>query len=200
MASEDDDAGDRRRAARIPVNAEFASIPSATFISDLSEYGVFVHTPTPSPRGARLRLRFTVLLDDPVIVEAEGRVVRQQFEPYAGMGIEFTELAPEMILRINDVVSRQRPRDLGPPLGREDGTEADADTETDPLETAQTLTRGAEADPLDTAQTLRREGGGKTFAVTFRPPPSLGADEHAKTGIHQPVGKGPGGEDPDAEQ
>lgn len=190
MVSDQDDASDRRRAMRIPVNAEFASIPSATFISDLSEYGVFVHTPTPSPRGARLRLRFTVLLDDPVIVEGEGRVARQQFEPYPGMGIEFTELAPEMILRINDVVSRQRPRDSGPPLVR--GDEPDADT--DALEAARTLTRGGlGVDPLDTATTLQR--------VTFEgtPHPAGEADEHAKTGLYEPVG-GRGGDDSDAEQ
>lgn len=171
MASDDQDGPDRRRAARIPINAEFATMPSATFISDLSEYGVFVHTPAPSPRGTRLRLRFTVLLDDPVILEAEGRVVRQQYEPVSGMGIEFSELSPEMILRINDVVSRQRPLDLGPPLSREDA--------------------------LDTAQTLRREDGVLTGRAggLFRPPRS-GADENAKTGIYRPVE----GDDPDAEQ
>lgn len=107
---------ERRRAERIRINAEFAAMSSATYISDLSEYGVFVHTPSLSPMGTTLKLRFTVLLDDPVIVEAEGRVVRHQEEPTRGMGIEFTDLAPEMILRINDVVARQRPRDSGPPL------------------------------------------------------------------------------------
>ena len=109
---------ERRRAERIRINAEFATMPSATYISDLSEYGVFVHTSSPAPLGRILKLRFTVLLDDPVIIEGEGKVVRQQNDP-SGMGIEFTELAPEMILRVNDVVSRQRPRDSGPPLEAE---------------------------------------------------------------------------------
>lgn len=109
---------DRRRAERIRINAEFANVPSAIYISDLSEYGVFVHTESPAAMGTRLKLRFTVLLDDPVIIEGEGRVVRQQREP-SGMGIEFTELSPEMILRVNDVISRQRPRDSGPPLEAE---------------------------------------------------------------------------------
>ena len=196
------DPGDRRRATRIPINTEFASMPSATFISDLSEYGVFVHTPTPSPRGSKLKLRFTVLLDDPVIIEGEGRVVRQQFAPVSGMGIEFTELAPEMILRINDVVSRQRPRDSGPPV-RPEGD--------DGLDVAGTLMRGGaedsgepsdapREDASDTAQTLRRDGpvqrGGASKSGTFRPPGSSGtfrppgaptADEHAKTAIYPPV-------------
>jgi hypothetical protein len=194
MAS-DQDEPDRRRAARIPINAEFASMPTATFISDLSEFGVFVHTHAPSPRGTRLRLRFTVLLDDPVIIEGEGRVVRQQYEPVSGMGIEFTELAPEMILRIDDVVSRQRPLELGPPLSRED-----TDTDTDTLEAAKTLTRGGLEDPLDTAQTLRRDDGvsaGKAGGL-FRPP-RTGTDENAKTGLFQPVDGGIE-DDPDAEQ
>lgn len=199
MASEQDEP-DRRRAARIPINAEFASMPSATFISDLSEYGVFVHTHHPSPRGTRLRLRFTVLLDDPVIIEGEGRVVRQQYEPVSGMGIEFSDLAPEMILRINDVISRQRPLELGPPLSRED---ADTDTGTDTLDAASTLTRGGGVeDPLDTAQTLRRSDGAGKAGGLFRPPRTV-ADENAKTGHFQSVGGSVGGsieDDPDAEQ
>jgi hypothetical protein len=195
MVSEQDDPSDRRRGTRIPVNAEFASMPSATFISDLSEYGVFVHTPTPAPRGTRLKLRFTVLLDDPVIVEGEGKVVRQQYEPAPGMGIEFTELEPEMILRINDVISRQRPLELGPPLERDHFSDLTGDTDTDTLETAATLTRGGMEDPLETAQTIRRDAAAKGGLGAFRPPAMPGSDEHAKTGLYQPVGT----EDPDAE-
>lgn len=130
---------ERRRAERIRINAEFAAMSSATYISDLSEYGVFVHTPSLSPMGTTLKLRFTVLLDDPVIVEAEGRVVRHQEEPTRGMGIEFTDLAPEMILRINDVVARQRPRDSGPPLS--------APPEGEISESASTLVRGQRFQP-----------------------------------------------------
>jgi len=122
--ADDDDEQDRRRAERIPINLEFASMPSGIYISDLSEYGVFVHTDTPAAIGSKLRLRFTVLLDDPVVITAQGWVVRHQQEPSVGMGIEFTDLDPETILRINDVVSRQRPRDSGPPLPRSDEGEA----------------------------------------------------------------------------
>lgn len=191
MASDQEDPSDRRRAARIPINSEFAAMPEATYISDLSEYGVFLHTPNPSPRGTKLKLRFSVLLDDPVIVEAEGRVARQQLEPTPGMGIEFTELGPEMILRINDVLSRQRPRDSGPPLAP--GSSGDESTDTDTLEVAGTLTRGdAPRDPLDTAQTLRRDKGASSTSGAFRPPPMPGrSDEDAKTGLYQPVEESP---------
>ena len=106
---------DRRRAERVPVNPQFAGLVTPAYVSNLSEYGVFVHAEKPLPVGAVIDLQFTVVLDDPVVLKGRGKVVRQQDEP-SGMGVEFTDLDPEMILRINDVVTRQRPRDSGPPL------------------------------------------------------------------------------------
>ena len=110
-----DDADNRRRAERVPINSEFAGI--STFVSDLSERGVFLHTEEKVDTGTKIELRFTVLLDDPVTIEAIGTVVRQQADP-PGVGIQFGPLSPTMVLRINDAVSRMRPRDLGPPLTR----------------------------------------------------------------------------------
>lgn len=186
-----DDHQDRRRAERIPINTEFAAVPSAVYISDLSEYGVFVHTDTPSPLGTKLKLRFTVLLDDPVIVEGEGRVVRHQEDPSPGMGIEFTELSPEMILRVNDVLARQRPRDSGPPLPAAEGLGSlayDSDDgegeHEDPLDTAATLMLGRAASEL-----VRPPPPSASSSGVFRPPPMPGggASEEAKTGIYEPV-------------
>lgn len=116
-----DDQGheDRRRAERASVNAEFESLTAATFISDLSELGVFVQTNRRTPVGTVVQLNFTVLLDDPVVLSARGRVVRHQADP-PGMGIEFVQPSPELLLRIHDVVSRQRPRELGAPIGAPD--------------------------------------------------------------------------------
>lgn len=110
---------DRRRAERAPVNAEFESLTAATFISDLSELGVFVQTNRRTPVGTVVQLNFTVLLDDPIVLAAQGRVVRHQSNP-PGMGIEFIDPSPELLLRISDVVSRQRPRALGLPVGAPD--------------------------------------------------------------------------------
>lgn len=195
MASDDEKSSDRRRAERIPINTAFAAMPSATYISDLSELGVFVHTPTPSAMGSMIKLRFTVLLDDPVIVEAEGRVVRHQQEPTPGMGIEFTEVSPEMILRINDVVARQRPRDSGPPLPKAEGLGTlgyDSDDDVEPVEAAHAPRR--DDDSLDAATTLQRGEVPSTSASSsgmFRPPPMPGgrarSDDDAKTGLYQPV-------------
>lgn len=121
MTGGDDQHGheDRRRAERAAVNAEFESLTAATFISDLSELGVFVQTNRRTPVGTVVQLNFTVLLDDPVVLAAHGRVVRHQSNP-PGMGIEFIDPSPELLLRISDVVSRQRPRELGLPVGAPD--------------------------------------------------------------------------------
>ncbi|HWB74828.1 MAG TPA: PilZ domain-containing protein [Nannocystaceae bacterium] len=110
-----DDGNERRRAERVPINSEFSRMPAPMFVSDLSEGGVFVHTTQRVPIGSEVTVRFTVLLDDPVVIEAKGRVVRHQLDP-AGIGIAFTQLNPDMALRIDDVLTRERPRDLGPPI------------------------------------------------------------------------------------
>lgn len=107
---------DRRRAERVDVNFEFRDDDdSPTHVSNLSEYGVFVHTTRRLPLGTEVELRFTVVLEDPVVIAGRGRVVRHQPDPM-GMGFEFTQLDPEMLLRVADVVRRNRPRDSGPPI------------------------------------------------------------------------------------
>lgn len=115
-----DDHDDRRRAERVSVNAPFeADSGTPAWVRDLSERGVFLQTRQRAPIGAEVSMQFTVLLDDPVSIRANGRVVRHQDDP-SGMGIEFTDLDPVMVLRINDAVSRERPRDSGPPLPGDD--------------------------------------------------------------------------------
>ncbi len=106
---------DRRRGERLNINEEFDTI-GANYVSDLSEHGVFVHSPDLLPIGTTIELRFSVLLDDPVVIQGLGKVVRHQHDP-PGMGVEFGPLSPTMVLRIQDAISRQRPRDSGPPIG-----------------------------------------------------------------------------------
>jgi hypothetical protein len=112
MADQDNE---RRRAERIPINAEFERMELTAFVSDLSERGVFVHTDSMLPIGQVVELRFTVLLDDPVLVVTKGRVIRHSDEP-KGMGVEFVQVEPDTLLRIHDAVARKRPRGSGPPL------------------------------------------------------------------------------------
>jgi Tfp pilus assembly protein PilZ len=111
MADKD---SERRRGERLAINEEFESV-GASYVSDLSEHGVFVHTDDKLPIGTTVELRFSVLLDDPVVIQGLGKVVRHQSDP-SGMGVEFGPLSPAMVLRIQDVISRQRPRDSGPPI------------------------------------------------------------------------------------
>lgn len=108
-----DDAHNRRRAERVAINRAFQCAGGA-YVSDLSEHGLFLHETVVAPIGTDLKLRFTVLLDDPVVLEGEGRVVRHHDDP-PGMGIEFTQLDPVMLERIALIVNSKRPRDSGPP-------------------------------------------------------------------------------------
>lgn len=100
---------ERRQSDRFGVNAEFSQLEPGTlpFISNLSETGVFVHTRHRLPVGTLLELKFTVVLDDPVVISALGKVIHHLDEP-RGMGIEFTALTPEMVLRIADVIRQHR--------------------------------------------------------------------------------------------
>ncbi|HVI03867.1 MAG TPA: PilZ domain-containing protein [Enhygromyxa sp.] len=133
--AEDDE---RRREERIPINDEFGrSAAGENWVSDLSLGGVFVHTEELLPVGSMIELRFTILIDDPVVIEAFGKVVRHSHKPH-GMGVEFAAMRPEMQLRIEDVLAHRRPLDSGTPLRLPEPSEpkpkpelADEDTTTD---------------------------------------------------------------------
>ncbi|HRI06278.1 MAG TPA: PilZ domain-containing protein [Nannocystaceae bacterium] len=103
---------ERRRGERYSVNHELASVGNTTisYVSNISESGVFVSTRHRLPVGTVVELRFTVLLDDPVVIGGTGKVVYHLDEP-RGMGVEFVDLAPEMALRVADVVSQARARE-----------------------------------------------------------------------------------------
>ena len=55
---------DRRRGERVAVNNEFGRMAdeAATWVSDLSEGGVFVHSRDQLPVGSLIELRFTVFV------------------------------------------------------------------------------------------------------------------------------------------
>lgn len=104
---------DRRRGDRLPINPEFAALDpgSLTYASNLSEYGVFLATRVRLPVGTPVELKFTVLLDDPVVISGPGRVVHHQDEP-RGMGVVFAGLSAEMHLRVIDAINWYRARAL----------------------------------------------------------------------------------------
>jgi hypothetical protein len=111
---------ERRRGERVPINDEFSSLDGpdhagGTWVSDLSLGGVFVHTDELIPVGSMVDLRFTILVDDPIVIEAFGKVVRHSHKP-RGIGVEFAAMSPETQLRIEDILARRRPLDSGAPL------------------------------------------------------------------------------------
>jgi len=85
------------------------------YVGDLSERGVFLHCARCLPIGSELLVRFTIVMGDPFVLKAYGKVVRHQTDPQ-GMGIEFTTLDPQTALMLSEVVTRHRPRDSGPPV------------------------------------------------------------------------------------
>jgi Tfp pilus assembly protein PilZ len=116
VAESDSEDDERRREERIPINDEFGrSAAGEHWVSDLSLGGVFVHTDELLPVGSMVELCFMILLDDPVVIEAFGKVVRHSHKP-RGMGVEFAALQPEVQQRIEDVLAHHRPLDSGAPL------------------------------------------------------------------------------------
>lgn len=96
------------RAPRVRVNQEFAPIAHAIneYVSDISGSGVFVRAKAPLPVGTRVNLKFSLILDELHLVEAQGEVVRTSMLP-RGMGVVFRGLSPAAA-RIIDHALRQR--------------------------------------------------------------------------------------------
>jgi Tfp pilus assembly protein PilZ len=131
---------ERRRGERIPINQEFGRGPGETWVSDLSLGGVFVHTDAILPVGSLIELRFTILLDDPVVIEAFGKVVRHSHKPH-GMGVQFAAMQPEMSERIEEVLAHQQPLDSGAPLRLPEPTRESKPAAREPGEDEETMTR-----------------------------------------------------------
>lgn len=97
------------RLRRVDINVEFDSLEQFIneYVTNVSKSGAFIRTREPWPVGTRLRLRFTVMADDPEILEGVGQVVRVSERP-RGMGIAFVELTPRSKKLIDDVLSKRR--------------------------------------------------------------------------------------------
>jgi len=104
---------ERRRGDRHAINPEFAALGpgTLTYVSELSETGVFINSKVRLPVGAAIDLRFTVLLDEPIVIHGPGRVIHHQDEP-RGMGVAFGIMSAEMQLRVIDAINWYRARGL----------------------------------------------------------------------------------------
>jgi uncharacterized protein (TIGR02266 family) len=99
----------RARNRRLDVNLEFESLAQFTqYVSNISRTGCFLRSRDPWPVGTRLKLRFTLLADDPEILEALGEVVRVSERP-RGMGLKFLQLPLAARKVIDRLLARPAP-------------------------------------------------------------------------------------------
>jgi uncharacterized protein (TIGR02266 family) len=98
------------RPKRIDINVEFDSIDRFIneYVSNISKSGAFIKTRDPWPVGTRLRLRFTIMAEDPEILEGVGEVVRVSERP-RGMGVAFVELTDHSQQLIDKILTRRVP-------------------------------------------------------------------------------------------
>jgi uncharacterized protein (TIGR02266 family) len=84
---------ERRRDERITINHEFSSVEQfiTEYVSNISRSGVFIRSKDPLPPGTRVKLRFTIILNEIETIEGVGEVVRVSKDPM-GMGVAFVEL------------------------------------------------------------------------------------------------------------
>src|SRR2546430_1273380 len=109
---EDVDPMQPRKHERLTINKEFESFDAFIheYVTNVSRGGVFIKSKTPLPIGTKVNLRFTLIMDDIETIEGTGEVVRVEQEP-CGMGISFSELAPESKALIERVLAEVDRRD-----------------------------------------------------------------------------------------
>lgn len=100
---------ERRIHRRYKVNDDFARLDAllTEYAVDVSRGGVFIRSHQPQPVGSRVDVRFAIFLDDFLMVEGEGEVVRVVTEgPVTGMGIQFTRLTDDSRRNLEQLVQR----------------------------------------------------------------------------------------------
>lgn len=174
-----DDTGDRERRAaeRVPVNDEFERLggDGIAYVSNLSVTGVFVHTDHLLPIGSKIELRFTLLLDDPVVIEAAGDIVRHQTGAEPGMGVRFGPMSPQMVLRIQDAITQRRPRDSGAPIGVAGAPPTDGERSS--AQDLDSQVTGVFRPVTDANATQRLPAVGRADVESFDPGDDHGADD-----------------------
>ncbi len=105
---------DRRRFERtdLLVRIEYSTVDEifSEFTRDINEGGLFIETEKPRPTGTEVAMRFS-LPGSPDPVQTVGRVVwvrSASADAPAGMGIEFDDLGPDDLQRINSMIRSLR--------------------------------------------------------------------------------------------
>ena len=94
---------------RVTINHEFSSVDQfiAEYVTNISRSGVFIRTKTPLAVGAKVNLKFTVIMDELETIEGIGEVVRNQEDP-SGMGVVFVSLTSHSQDLIAKLITRRR--------------------------------------------------------------------------------------------
>ena len=99
---------EQRTAPRVVINREFKSVEEFVreYAMNVSLGGCFIRTAEVLPVGSKVRLRFTVIVEDMETIEGTGEVVRviapTSAEP-SGVGVVFTTLTErsrEVLVRL----------------------------------------------------------------------------------------------------
>ena len=109
-----DNAGGRRREPRVVINKEFDSVEQFIneYVTDISRTGAFVRSRNPLPVGTRVKLKFTVIMDELETIEGVGEVVRVELGDAEegvspGMGVVFVQLDHVSQRLIDRLIMRQ---------------------------------------------------------------------------------------------
>ena len=99
--SDDDDERREHRRYDTSIAVDYASGETFLFayLKNISTMGIFIRTNDPMPIGTRLKLRFHVDEDDPLVLDGEVTWVNK-YRPNGeninpGMGVRFIELTPD---------------------------------------------------------------------------------------------------------
>lgn len=107
--------GGQRKEKRITINKEFSSLESfiKEYVANISKSGAFIVSDNPLPKGTKVKLRFTVMLDKIETIEGEGevvRVVKPGGKHKSGMGIVFTKLTQYSKDLIEQIITKKPKR------------------------------------------------------------------------------------------
>ena len=104
------------RDERAVVNHEFSSIDEFIheYVTNISRSGVFIRSKHPLAVGTKVDLKFTIILDDPEIIEGIGEVVRVSDDP-RGMGVVFISLSNVSQNLIARLMTRRAGTESGAP-------------------------------------------------------------------------------------
>ena len=96
---------DKRLDNRHTVNVEFAEVDGllTEYVANLSKGGIFLRCDAALPVGTRVKLKFTVLLQDIESIEGVGEVVHHRSDGVPGLGIRFIQLTERSRLLVEQI-------------------------------------------------------------------------------------------------